>query len=60
MAQTQLFVSAVSALLEGESDKSLSPLKSVDTIERNKKRQNKKNDPGLHMFELTVELLLPI
>ena len=61
MAQTQLFVFAVSALLKGESDKNQTPLKSVDTnIERNKNRQNKENDPGLYMFELTVELLTPI
>jgi len=48
-------------LLKGESDKNQTPLKSVDTnIERNKNRQNKENDPGLYMFELTVELLTPI
>ena len=61
MAQTQLFVFAVSALLKGESDKNQTPLKSVDTnIERNKNRHNKENDPGFHMFELTVGLLVPI
>ena len=61
MAQNQLFVSAGSALLKGESDKKFSPLKSVDkNIERNKNRHNKENDPGLHMFGLTIGLLVPL
>jgi len=61
MAQNQLFVSAGSTLLKGESDKNLTPLKPVDTnIEINKKTHNKKNDPGLHMFEIRVGLLEPI
>ena len=59
MAETQL--SAGSDSLEGGHDKILTPLKLVDTnIVMNKNRHNNEDVPGLHIFELTVRLLVPI